>query len=302
MPRSRYPDDPDGTTDVDRRAGPEPNTRQATVQDEATVQERALDRAGHRDLDATIEAARGMTRAGRDHARATPRERTAPLGDKRMARSLPAGGTRRVLMSTRQRSARSKTKHQVQDQLSGTQHRELSRLLMDDPNRWDAVNDQLSDAAGDVQQLPDDEIRSVQRIDRAIQAYETHNTRSHVVYTNVQAPGHVNASDLDRFARSQFPRGSEITFDRYTLGAHNMHETEVADRHNHRVIVFEIATRRGMYLGQSGSGHDTSHLLPRGMRLWVQTSTRATYQRPDGTTGRRTVVQLTDTPPAGATP
>jgi hypothetical protein len=53
-----------------------------------------------------------------------------------------------------------------------------------------------------------------------------------------------------------------------------------------------------MYLGRSDSVDDTAHLLPRGMRLRVAGSHQGNYQRPDGSTGRRLVIQLTDITPS----
>jgi hypothetical protein len=50
-----------------------------------------------------------------------------------------------------------------------------------------------------------------------------------------------------------------------------------------------------MYLGRSDSVDDTTHLLPRGMRLRVVGSHLTRYRRPDGTDGRRRIIQLVDT-------
>lgn len=130
-----------------------------------------------------------------------------------------------------------------------------------------------------------------------IQAYERANDRSHVLYANAEMPLYVNASNVAGYSRNHFPNGQEIAFDRYTLGTHAMHEIERTDPQNQRTIVLEISTRRGMYLGQSGHGSNTSHLMPRGLRLWVIGTGQVDYRRPDGTLGRRTIVQVTDTPP-----
>jgi hypothetical protein len=58
--------------------------------------------------------------------------------------------------------------------------------------------------------------------------------------------------------------------------------------------VFEIETDRGMYLGRSDKVDDTAHLLPRGMRFEVVSAGQGRYRRPDGTIGRRMIVQLRD--------
>ena len=61
--------------------------------------------------------------------------------------------------------------------------------------------------------------------------------------------------------------------------------------------VFEISTRRGVYLGHSDSQDNTAHLLPRGMAFEVIGTHEATWRAPDGTSGTRVVVQLRDITP-----
>jgi hypothetical protein len=72
-----------------------------------------------------------------------------------------------------------------------------------------------------------------------------------------------------------------------------MHEVEPPGG-GETMPVLEIQTRRGMYLGRSDSLDDTTHLLPRGLRLRVVDIHEAVFERPDGTLGRRPVVQLRD--------
>lgn len=244
------PLDPDGALEADRHAGPDQRTVQAQLSPSEEAQEREADRAGARELDELVETMKGRTRAGKDRDRAFPRETTAPLGHPLKARKLPERGEQRVKFSARQRSERSRVKHQVEDRLSGTQHRELDQMLREDPSRWAELNDALSEAAGDVQQLPEPQIRSVQRVDRAIQAYEELNDRSHVIYTNVQMPADVAPLEVTGYLRRHLQEGTPVAFDRFTLGAHTITEIETS-REGHGTAVFEIATRRGMYLGQS---------------------------------------------------
>ena len=184
----------------------------------------------------------------------------------------------RTVMSGRQRDARSKTKFQTQDTLSGAQHQELRRMLVDERGRWEQLNDALSDAAGDVQQLDEPQLRAVQRVDRSIQAYEARNDRSHVVYCNVQMPAYVNAGNIVGYSRNHFGVGQELVFDRFTGGSHCLHELDVDEPLRDRTVVFEVTTRRGMYLGRSGRGDDTSHLLPRGLQMWVVGTGETSYQ------------------------
>lgn len=291
------PGDPDGTLEADRHAGPNQLTVQAQLSATGEAQEREAERAGARELDTLVEGMPGRTRAGKDRDRAFPRETTAPLGHPLKARKVPDRSAPRTRFSARQRSERSKVKHQVEDRLSGTQHRELDEMLRTDPSRWAELNDALSEAAGDVQQLPEEQIRSIQRVDRAIQAYEELNDRSHVIYTNVQMPDDVEPRAVSGYLRQHLEPGTSVAFDRFTLGAHTITEIETS-REGQGTVVFEIATRRGMYLGQSGSGSSTAHLLPRGLKLWVLSSQVTTYTRADGTTTWRDLVTLTDTPPA----
>ncbi len=258
--------------------------------------QRRDERDGARELDRTVESMPGLRRQQRDRERAMPRDLTGDVPHPRMERTLPASGEIRRPLSSRQRKARSVTKRAVQDRLPDTQHAAVSRLLSR-PQRWQQLNDALSDATGDAQALDDGQRVAVQRVDRAVQAYERANDRGHVIYSNVLMPEVINRSNLEGFVRHKLPRGTVLDFDRYTAGAHTLHEIEPGDPDAQRTAVFEIQTRRGMYLGRSDSVDDTAHLLPRGMRLRVAGTHEATYQRPDGSTGRRLVIQLTDITP-----
>jgi len=293
--RKRYTASPDGAgavLDADRGSG-NAGTKLASVLGRDEAQERQETREGARDLDARVEAHPGLNRQQRDRERATPRDVTGDVPDPRMERTLPTPDQVRMPMSARQRSARAVTKRAVQDRLPSTQYTAMNRMVTDDA-QWRSVNDAVSDAAGDVQQLEDFQIAQIQRVDRSIMAYERANDRGHVVYCNVQMPSAVNASNLSGFLRNTFRPGSAIAFDRFTMGAHTMHEIERDDPDAQRTAVFEIQTRRGAYLGRSTSLDDTAHLLPRGPQYQIVGTHTATYQRPDGSTGRREVIQITD--------
>lgn len=295
MGRKRYTASPDGAgavLDADRGSG-NAGTKLAGVLGRDEAQERQETREGARDLDARVEAHPGLNRQQRDRERATPRDVTGDVPDPRMERTLPIPDQVRMPMSARQRSARAVTKRAVQDRLPSTQYTAMNRMVTDDA-QWRSVNDAVSDAAGDVQQLEDFQIAQIQRVDRSIMAYERANDRGHVVYCNVQMPSAVNASNLSGFLRNTFRPGSAIAFDRFTMGAHTMHEIEREDPDAQRTAVFEIQTLRGAYLGRSTSLDDTAHLLPRGPQYQIVGTHTATYQRPDGSTGRREVIQITD--------
>lgn len=295
MPRK---DRPDEIMDIDRGSSSNPGTKvPAWIKPEVSW-DREEQRFSHREMDSMIENTPGYTRAAKDRDRATPRETSAPLGHPKKARALPSEGDVRVPLSSRQRKDRSKAKFRAQDRMSGTEHASVKALVKDDPAGWARLNDALSDAAGDMQ---DDRISTKdrllgQRVDRAIQRYEQENDRGHVVYSAALMPDYINAGNIEGYAKNNFEEGQVLTFDRYTTGAHSMHELDrvVPERDQQRVLVFEIATRRGLYLGRSDSLDDTRHLLPRGMDLEVLGSHTATYSRPDGTQGTHTVVQLGD--------
>lgn len=289
MPRQS---NPDGRVDADLGSGSVGSKKAAYVDgDEFTA--RSAERAGLRDLDAMVESSAGMTRQQRDRERAMPRDASAEVKHPAMERKLPDPDTVRGPLSSRQRKARSADKHAAQDRMPRTQYEATHKMITDD-SHWRQVNDVLSENVGDAQALSDDQRVAVQRFDRAIQSYEAQNQRGHVVYANVEMPTMINASNLEGFVRNKFPTGSVLEFDRYTGGAHTMHQVEVGPETANRTAVFEIQTRRGIYLGRSDSVDDTTHILPRGVRFKVAGTHMARYTRPDGSTGRRQVIQLID--------
>lgn len=289
MPRQS---NPDGRVDADRGSGGV-GAKKAEYVDVSDFNARAAERAGLRDLDAMVESSAGMTRQQRDRERAMPRDSTADVKHPAMERQLPLPDSIRQPLSSRQRKARSVAKHAAQDQMPRTQYDAVHRMITDD-GHWRQINDVLSESNGDAQALSDEQRTQVQRFDRATQNFEKHNNRGHVVYANVEMPAMINASNLEGFVRNNFPKGSVLEFDRYTGGAHTMHQVETSTEHAHRTAVFEIQTRRGIYLGRSDSVDDTTHILPRGVQFKVAGTHMARYVRPDGSQGRRQVIQLID--------
>jgi hypothetical protein len=294
MPRRA---DPDYVVDPDRGHSLT-STKMAALLAPETAEGRAQSRAGLRELDSMTEGMPALSRQQKDRERLMPRAATADLGHPRMQRPLPAPAQPRVPFSSRQRKARSKTRVLVQGELPTTQY-QAQRRLMTDPQRWQRLNGELSDNAGDLQALAETDQQYLRRVDRSIQAYEQQNGRGHVIYTNVAMPSPINHSNLRAFVTRNFRPGDRIAFDRFTFGTHQLHETsrDAAGDTAGRVAVFEIQTRRGAYLGHSDSRDDTAHLLPRGLHLEVVGAHEATYSAPDGTTGRRVVVQLRDITP-----
>lgn len=291
MPRSR-PADPDGyVLEVGRRGASGLTATGAALVDPGEAQAREETRAGYRDLDRAVEQMPGLTRQGRDRERAMPRNLTAPAGHPRTVRELPEPDSVRRPLSDRQLRARAAGKRRAQGAMTDTQYHALGRLVTDPAHRA-RLGDALSDAAGDVQELPDADRAAVQRTDRAIGRYEHENTRGHVVYANLEMPAAVPAGHTLRVLREHFRPGAVVSFDRFTGTAHQLHEIEPAQDPG-SVPAFEIQTRRGIYLG-TGSTGDTTHLLPRGLRASVVSVHEAAYLRPDGTRGTRPVIQLLD--------
>lgn len=293
MPRKGHPDyvvDPD-------RGSSSSAAKNARLVDADKHEDRTASRAGLRDLDAMTEGMSGLTRMQKDRERITPRGTTAQLGDPRMQRRLPQEGQERGPLSSRQRNERSKDRRDTQATMPLTQLR-AQRELVTRPERWRDLNDQLSQNTGDVQALSEKDQEQVRRVDRAIQSYEQHNDRGHVLYNNVRMPYYINHQNLPGFLRNNFTPGDRVAFDRFTHSTHQLHETagHVHDPDG-RVAVLELQTRRGAYLGQSDKKDNTQHLLPRGMEFEVVGVQEAHYRTPDGSTGTRMVVQLRDVTP-----
>lgn len=295
MPRKERPE---RRMDMDRGSSTGTTVKKPRFLDPEVRDERQERRWATQDLDDRIESDPRVSRAGKDAARSMPRETNDELRHPRMRRMLPEQGQVRRPFSSRQRKARSKAKFAAQDRMPGTEYEAIRETVWDESPRWVELNDALSDAAGDIHadNVSDDLRLTGQRLDRAIQRYERLNDRGHVVYAQARMPYYVNASNVAGYANNHFPVGTLVAFDRYTASTHSMHELEQVtpageeDRH----VVLEIQTRRGIYLGASDSTHDTRHLLPRALELEVVGSHVADYERPDGSMGRRTVIQMMD--------
>ena len=297
MGRSRQAH-PDYAVDPDRGSSSTAPAKVASLLDQDLYDRRTEDRDGLRGLDAMTEGMSGLNRLQKDRARILPRDTTAELRHPRMQRLLPPPGAQRVPLSSRQRKERSKTRLANQQTMPLVQLRS-QRELVTRPERWRELNDKLSDHLGDIEGLADTDQQRIRRIDRSIQSYEKRNDRGHVIYSAVKMPSYINQQNLPGFLKNNFEAGDRVSFDRYTHGSHQLHET-VGYVHDPagRVVVFEIETRRGAYLGQSDRADNTQHLLPRGLDLEVVGVHRASYRARDGSTGSRMVVQLRDADPS----
>lgn len=229
-----------------------------------------------------------LTRATRDRDRATPRD-VSHIDSVRLRRELPADITFREALSARQRNVRSVLKNRVLAAAPKSQHHAVNALLSDpDPSAWQRINAGLHEAAGDVHSLAETDRAMVQRLDRLLHAYEAANDRDHTVYVAVQLPEGLP----DVFDKRDLPEGltpgTRLAFDQFTPAKHDLHELPGHD--DQRIVVIEMVTSRGMYMGSSGKGHDTSHLLPRGMHLQLTGAEVVPYETPEGF-GERLVVQ-----------
>lgn len=231
------------------------------------------------------------TRAARDRDRATPRDRSHVESERLRREPLPEIAYRAPI-SARQRKVRSALKNRVMAAAPQSQHRAVETLLASpDPTAWRRVNDGLHRAAGNVHALTDKDRAMVQRLDRAIGSYEQLNDRDHTVYVGVRLPDNTPSVFDKRDLPAGLKVGSRIAFDQFTPATHNLHELPGHD--DQRVVVLEITTSRGMYMGLSTSGDDTSHLLPRGMHLRLTRAAVVPYFTGSGL-GERLVVQAQD--------
>lgn len=286
----KYKTHPDRATRLDPEAGHDTSlvSKQGGYRSKDSYDDRADERSSARNLDRTVEEGR-YTRARKDLERAYPRSAVKDVND-RKRRPLPIPDSVRLPPSSRQRKARSVTKHRAQSNLSRIGYREMNSLISD-PQTWVGVGDSLTEVGGDAQLLSEDARSQVQRIDRAIQTAERENDRGHVVYCAVSLP-----HDLPEHSQnlpSTLQEGSRIEFDRFTMTTHAIHELEAVV--GEREVVFEMETTRGMYLGRSDSVDDTAHLLPRGLQWDVVGAHEGRYQRPDGSLARCRIVQLRET-------
>lgn len=287
MSYSVSPDNPSLAFDPEAGASGAPTIKPGGYRTPEAVDDRAGDRDAARVLDEMVELA-DLTRARKDLERAFPRAMVAGV-PVRKRRALPEPDAIRTPPSSRQRKARSKAKHAAQDQLSAIGYKALNTLIST-PQTWEDIGKALSDARGDAQHLDDKARVQVQRIDRAIQTAEKVSDRGHIVYCAARLPHAVPASATDLPA--ELREGSRLDFDRFTMTAHSVHQLDATM--TGQDVVFEIETDRGMYLGRSDKVDDTAHLLPRGMRFEVVSAGEGRYRRPDGSIGRRMIVQLRD--------
>ena len=215
-----------------------------------------------------------------------------------MGRQLPTPNDIRSPLSSNRKKDLSKRKKQAWARMPQSRLQILHSLVGHEAP-LEHLNRKLSEAVGDTSKLSSYQARRVRRMDMAIRDSEKENRREHIVYAPLFAPGGDKNALLAHFRETmdknqKRPEGEKRTedFDRYVVADHNLANL---DRFSSEVVA-EIRTARGGYVGGSDTVNEAEHILPRGMRYnVVSVQENVTYLRPDGSMGRRTVVQLEDT-------
>lgn len=226
-----------------------------------------------------------------------PRARTDSINP-RKSRSLPSPSTERQMLSSNRKKEYNKGKRAWVEQMPKSHYQAMKRT-MSNRQMLEGVNRELNGVVGMRTDLPPATQRRVREIDRSIQSFESRNEREHVVYTTLKPPKeHGNSRNALRRrleAMTENEEGSEnstITFDSYIPASHSL--GTVRDSPD---IVMEVRTKSGAYLGTSDTTPDASHLMGRGRVLRPVSVHDASFVKPDGTRGTRTVVQMDDVTP-----
>ena len=229
-----------------------------------------------------------FTRARKDLERAFPRA-TVPEVSERKRRELPIPDSIRRGLSSRQRKVRSVNKHQAQSRLPAVGYTAVQNLITD-PDRWNTVGEALSTARGDAQQLEEKMRSQVQRVDQAIQTAERFNDRGHILYCAVTLPTRCLRK------RSTCPRPCSRDRGWTSTGTQwpPMPCTNSTRRSESGTWCSRSKRTGACIWGGRTRSTDTAHLLPRGMRFEVVSAGEGRYRRPDGSIGRRMIVQLRD--------
>lgn len=218
----------------------------------------------------------------------------------RKNRSLPSPSTERQMLSSNRKKEYNKTKRGWVEQMPKSHYHAMKRTMAN-RQMLEGVNRELNGVVGMRSELPPATQRRVKEIDRSIQAFESTNEREHIVYTTLRSPKeHGNSRNalrrrLENMTESQGQgdgENSTITFDSYIPASHSIGTLKDSPD-----IVMEVRTKSGAYLGTSDTTPDASHLVGRGRVLRPVSVHEASFMKPDGTRGTRTVVQMDDVTP-----
>lgn len=275
-------------------SAPQEYTRQAEFSTESAEREREDVRE---DARATAAALRENLPERSAEARVeVPRTRTDAINP-RKSRRLPSPSSERQMLSSNMKKEYNKNKRGWVEIMPKTHYQAMKRT-MSNRAMLEGVNRQLNNVVGMRSELPPATRRRIGEIDRAIQTFESQNEREHVVYATLKAPKpHGNSRNALRRRLAAMTEDSTspqtaITFDSYIPASHSLGTiNEGSD------IVMEIRTKSGAYLGTSDTTPDASHLVARGRVLRPVSVHEASFVKPDGTRGTRTVVQMDDVTP-----
>lgn len=254
--------------------------------------DRTLNRTDAGALDET------MTMQESDARREVPRLRDDVVRPRKM-RKLPAADQQRRMLSSNMKKEYSQTKRSWETKLPKTRRRALDQTMRDSAS-LEGLNRALRGTNGTKSELPSGVRRRADSVDRTIQDYERTNERQHIVYTTLRAPkdhGNSRNAVLRRLTEmSDDPEARPMTFDGYVPATHSLGNIE-----NEKDIVLEMRTKSGAYLGTSDTTPNADHIVNRGRSFQVVGAHEASYVKPDGSTGTRTVVQVDDVTDDGRT-
>lgn len=275
-------------------SAPEEYTRRAEFSTESAEREREDIRE---DARATATALReNMSERTADARSEVPRTRTDAINP-RKSRRLPSPSSERQMLSSNMKKEYNKGKRGWVEVMPKSHYQAMKRTMAN-RQMLEGVNRQLNSVVGMRSELPPATRRRIGEIDRSIQAFESQNEREHIVYATLKSPKeHGNSRNalrrrLEAMTEDPNSPDSTITFDSYIPASHS-----VGTLNNGPDIVMEIRTKSGAYLGTSDTTTDASHLVARGRVLRPVSVHDASFVKPDGTRGTRTVVQMDDVTP-----
>lgn len=239
-----------------------------------------------------------MTLQESDARREVPRLRDDAVRPRKM-RKLPGSDQQRRMLSSNMKKEYSHTKRAWETKLPKTRRRALDGTMRDSAS-LEGLNRALRGSHGTKSELPSAVQKRADAVDRTIQDYERTNERQHIVYTTLRAPkdhGNSRNAVLRRLSEmGDSPDSRPLTFDGYVPATHSLGNIE-----NDKDIVLEMRTKSGAYLGTSDTTPNADHIVNRGRSFQVVGAHEATYVKPDGSTGTRTVVQVDDVTDDGRT-
>lgn len=212
---------------------------------------------------------------------------------RRMDRQLPDLDTPRTMGASNYKKERSRTKTAWVQGMPATRARVFQATVSnpDGVNRIAGLNEELHESLGQRSKMAPASAKRVRAIDMSITEYEERNRGEHIVYAQLRAPRNTVASrrELASRVRTKANLRETMTFDGYIPATHAL--GEVPDGPD---MVMEIRTRSGAYLGGSDTVPNADHLVARGRTLRPLAVREVEFVRSDGTTGRRTIVQMED--------